>query len=245
MTQPFEELVREDGLANRVADSILKRIVSGELSPGDRLPSERELGEQFRVSRTVVREAVRMLTGRGVVSVRPGSGICVAAVDPAALAESLTLLLRSDDTLDYEHVHEVRAMLEVQMAGVAADRATREDIAHIAAASEAMERAHEVESSAQHDLAFHRAIARATHNALYLVLHDAIGHVLIDVRRANLAHGGVAEAIESHRLILEHIAAHDREGAREAMRRHLEAVAAQFHRTQTSSRWRSLDSRGG
>ena len=234
--EPFEKLEREDSLADRVADSILKRIVSGELNPGDRLPSERELGEQFRVSRTVVREAVRMLTGRGVISVRPGSGICVAPVDPAALAESLRLLMRSDETLDYEHVHEVRAMLEVQVAGIAADRATSEDIERIAAAFEAMKRSHEVESTAQRDLAFHRSIARATHNVLYLVLHDAIGEALLDVRRSNLTYGGLREAMESHRLILECIAAHDRVGAMEAMRLHLEAVAAQFHQRGSSRR---------
>src|SRR4029079_11682403 len=98
--EPFAQLSREPTLVERVAGSILDRIVAGELKPGDKLPSERELGEQFGVSRTVVREAVRGLTGRGVVTVRAGSGLRVAAIDPAAVSESLALLLRSNHEFD-------------------------------------------------------------------------------------------------------------------------------------------------
>jgi GntR family transcriptional repressor for pyruvate dehydrogenase complex len=224
MSEPFQQLSREPTLAERVANSILERIRSGELKPGDKLPSERELGDQFGVSRTVVREAVSELTGRGMVSVRAGSGLRVAAVDPAAFSESLTLMLRHSDAFDYRHVHEVRAMLEVQMAGVAAVRATADDITSLEAAAGAMEGTSDVDEAAQCDLEFHRAIANATHNPLYLVLHDAIGEALMDVRRANLSHGGGEEAATSHRSILARIAAHDRAAAEEAMRSHLEAV---------------------
>ena len=230
MTQPFKQLTRERTLADRLADSILERIVAGEYKPGDKLPSERELADQFGVSRTVVREAVRGLTGRGVISVRAGSGLRVAALDPVAVSESLTLLLRSNTEFDYHHVHEVRALLEVQIAGVAAERATEEDVAVVRRAAEKMERSRGVEQMAQRDLDFHRAIAAATHNPLYLVLHDAIGDALIEVRRANHSHGGRQEAIESHRAIVERIAAHDRAGAERSMRTHLEAVEELWER---------------
>jgi GntR family transcriptional repressor for pyruvate dehydrogenase complex len=224
VAEPFSQLSREPTLAERVAESILKRIVAGEFKPGDKLPSERELGEQFGVSRTVVREAVRGLTGRGVVAVRAGSGLRVAAIDPAAVSESLALLLRSHDEFDYRHVHEVRVMLEVEMAGVAAERATDAEIERLRRAAEAMERADGFEEAALRDLEFHRAIARATHNPFYLVLHDAIGDALVAVRRENHARGGREDAVESHRQIIEHIAAHDRPAAEAAMRHHLEIV---------------------
>jgi GntR family transcriptional repressor for pyruvate dehydrogenase complex len=226
MAEPFTQLSREPTLAERVTESILQRIVNGEVKPGDKLPSERELGEQFGVSRTVVREAVRGLTGRGLVSVRAGSGLRVEAIEPAAVAESLALLLRSNRGFDYRNVHEVRTMLEVQMAGVAAERADDEDIAEARRAAETMENARSVEQTALRDLDFHRTIANATHNPLYLVLHDAIGDALIEVRRTNHAGRGRADAVESHRRIVESIAAHDRAAAEEAMRRHLEAVEA-------------------
>jgi GntR family transcriptional repressor for pyruvate dehydrogenase complex len=223
-TEPFAQLSREPTLAERVAESILERIVGGGLQPGDKLPSERELGEQFGVSRTVVREAVRGLTGRGLVTVRSGSGLRVAAIDPAAVSESLALLLRSHHAFDYRHVHEVRVMLEVETAGVAAERATDAEIEHLRRAAEAMERADGFEDAALRDLEFHRAIAGATHNPFYLVLHDAIGDALVAVRRENHARGGREDAVASHRQIIEHVAAHDRPAAEAAMRHHLEIV---------------------
>lgn len=222
--QPFTQLNREPTLVERVAESILERIVGGELKPGDKLPSERELGEQFGVSRTVVREAVRGLTGRGVVAVRAGSGLRVAAIDPAAVSESLALLLRSNHELDYRHVHEVRVMLEVEMAGVAAERADDADVGRLQRAAEAMEHAGTFEEAALRDLDFHRAIATSTRNPFYLVLHDAIGDALVAVRRENHARGGREDAVESHRQIVDRIAAHDRPAAEAAMRRHLEVV---------------------
>jgi GntR family transcriptional repressor for pyruvate dehydrogenase complex len=222
--EPFSQLSREPTLAERVAESILKRIVGGELKPGDKLPSERELGEQFGVSRTVVREAVRGLTGRGVVAVRAGSGLRVAAIDPAAVSESLALLLRGHHELDYPYVHEVRVMLEVETAGLAAERANDADVEGLRRAAEAMEHARSSEQAAVSDLDFHRAIARATRNPFFLVLHDAIGDALIAVRRENHASGGRDNAVEAHRQIVACIAAHDRPGAEAAMRNHLEVV---------------------
>ena len=90
----FEQVAREPRLSDKVADMMLATILSNRLQVGDRLPSERELGEQFGVSRTVVREAVRALVAKGVIEVRSGSGLRVAAVDAAAVSESMSLYLR-------------------------------------------------------------------------------------------------------------------------------------------------------
>lgn len=140
------------------------------------------------------------------------------------MAESLALLLRSNHEFDYRHVHEVRVMLEVEMAGVAAQRADDNDIDRVRRAAEAMEHAKSVDQAALRDLDFHRAIATATRNPFYLVLHDAIGDALVAVRRENHARGGREEAVESHRQIIDCIVAHDRPGAESAMRHHLEVV---------------------
>src|SRR6266550_8265050 len=123
----FPQVTREPRLSDKVADLMLETILSRKLMAGDRLPSERELGEQFGVSRTVVREAVRSLVAKGLIEVQSGSGLRVAAVGPAAVRESMRLFLRAGQ-LDFEKVHEVRAVLEVHIAGVAADRATTADI---------------------------------------------------------------------------------------------------------------------
>ena len=222
-------MTREPRLSDKVADVLLERIVACRLEPGERLPSERELGEQFGVSRTVIREAVRALAAKGVIDVRTGSGLRVAAVDSSTVSESMSLFLRGS-TLDYPKVHEVRAMLEVEVAGVAATRATTEDIAQMRAMCERMEGEGDVEAASLHDVEFHRAIAHGTHNELYLLLLDSIGDALIEIRRENLAGGSGPDTIASHREILDRIVARDRDGARRAMRAHLENVEEHWRR---------------
>src|SRR5581483_4882572 len=185
----FEQVAREPRLSDKVADMMLETILSRRLRVGDRLPSERELGEQFGVSRTVVREAVRALVAKGVL--------------------------------------EVRALLEVHIAGVAAERATEGDVQRLREVHERMTReADDLEAAARDDLEFHRMIARATQNDLYLLLMDSIGSALIDIRRENLGSGSTPMTLSQHEAVLGRIAAHDPAGAREAMAAHLEGVAA-------------------
>ena len=223
----FPRVSREPRLSDKVAELLLETIHARGLEPGSRLPSERELGEQFGVSRTVIREAVRALAARGIIDVRTGSGLRVSAVDASTVSESMGLYLRSRDSLDYPKVHEVRAMLEIQTAGLTAERATDEDIVELTEICDRMEaELDDVEAASLHDVEFHRAIARATHNELYLVLLDSLGQALIEIRRENIAAGSGPDALDSHRAILQAIAARDPEQARAEMLSHLENVEA-------------------
>ena len=216
---------REPRLSDKVAEMMLETILSRKLKVGDRLPSERELGEQFGVSRTVVREAVRSLVAKGIIEVQSGSGLRVSAVGPAAVSESMSLFLRGG-TLDFEKVHEVRAFLEVHIAGLAAERATDADLERLREVHEHMSReTDDIEAAARDDLEFHRVIAGATQNDLYLLLMDSIGSALIDIRRENLGSGSAPATLEQHALILSSIASHDPPAAREAMQHHLDGVA--------------------
>jgi GntR family transcriptional repressor for pyruvate dehydrogenase complex len=223
----FPRLERERRLSDRVADLLLERIVERRLEPGAKLPSERELGEQFGVSRTVVREAVRALAAKGVIEVRTGSGLRVAAVDASAVTESFGLYLRGG-SLEYSKVHEVRTLLEIEIAALAAARADEEHLGELMLICERMEKAvarGDVESASRHDLEFHRELARSTDNALYLLLLDSIGEALLTVRRDNLrARSAADDALRSHNEIREAVEAGDEEGARAAMRAHLEEV---------------------
>jgi len=115
----------------------------------------------------------------------------------------------------------------LHLGGLAAERATQEDVAQLREIHERMQReASDVEAAARDDLEFHRAIARATHNELFLLLMDSIGSSLIDIRRENLGSGSAAMTLSQHEAILELIASHDAEGARTAMRAHLDGVAS-------------------
>ena len=203
-------------------------IASNKLKPGDALPPERELGVQFDVSRTVIREAVRTLRAKGLLEVKSGSGVRIVAVDGATVRESMRHFVHGS-SLDYTKVDEVRRVLEVAAAGLAAERVTEDDIARIDETIVLLENeCHDLEKSVQHDLAFHRSLATATHNELFLVLHDSMGEMLLEVRRRNLSRGPTERrlVVGMHRRIRDAVAAHDPEAAKQAMREHLEHVQA-------------------
>ena len=221
----FPRVEREPRLSDKVADLLLRSITRRGLQPGDKLPSERELAEQFGVSRTVVREAVRALVAKGVIDARTGSGLRVAAVAAAAVSESIALYLRGG-TLEYPKVHEVRKLLEVEISALAAERS---DDAHLRQLEEVCAEmevviGEDIERASRLDLEFHRAIAKATANELYLLLLDSIGEALLEVRRGNLQTGAGDETLHAHRAILAAIRARDPEGARRAMATHLDQV---------------------
>lgn len=228
----FDPLSRDVRLSDRVANQLLDSIVSGGLRPGDRLPSERDLAQQFAVSRTVVREAVRSLAGKGIIEARSGRGLTVAAVDASAVGQSMTLYLHGSSSIDYPKVHEIRAMLEVQIAGLAAERASNAEIEHLTGICDRMETVLEDAGAAsREDLEFHRILALSTHNELFDLLLNAVGGPLLEIRRETFAlEGRPAVALASHREILGQVAARDVAGARRAMRRHLQDVEEVWER---------------
>jgi GntR family transcriptional regulator, transcriptional repressor for pyruvate dehydrogenase complex len=218
------EVVRGRRLPDRVADMMLETIRSRGLQPGDRLPSERELGEQFAVSRAVIREAVRSLAARGVVTSNPGRGLTVAAVDAEAVSASMNLYLRGNhDELPYERVHEVRTTLELDVARLAAERAREPEIVHLRETHARLrEVLDDVEQSSLADVAFHRELAKLTHNPLYVIILDSIGDVLLEIRRATMGNLKDAErGCTEHGRILAAVARHDPDAAHRAMRGHL------------------------
>jgi len=135
--------------------------------------------------------------------------------------------------LEYAKVDEVRRVLEVAAAGIAAERATPEDIERIdATLAEMSESVDDLKTSIEVDLAFHRAVAAATHNELFGVLHDSIGEMLVEVRRRNLSLGPAERrlVIDMHRAIRDRVAEHEPAAAQPAMRDHLDHVQATYGR---------------
>ena len=152
-------------LSDRVAQDIIETIVAQRLQPGDALPPERELGEQFGVSRTVIREAVRALDARGLLDVRVGSRIRVAAVDPETVRDAVWHFVRSS-AIDRRAVSEVSDALAVAAAELAAERATADDIDRL---RRVLPRLRVVGSR---DL--RRELTAAAHNELLTALTDAL-----------------------------------------------------------------------
>jgi DNA-binding FadR family transcriptional regulator len=206
---------------------LAEQIRSGRLAPGSRLPTEDALARAARVSRTVVREAVAALQADGLVVTRQGVGAFVSAepqrapfrIEPERL-QSLAAIL---------NVMELRLGVEIESAGIAAERATRAQVKAVGAALEAIARAAAAGKAAvDEDLGFHRAIALATGNAEFPRFLQFIGRHLIPRRivsglpeRMGGREAYLALIQEEHRRIYEAIRDGQPGAAREAMRRHL------------------------
>jgi GntR family transcriptional regulator, transcriptional repressor for pyruvate dehydrogenase complex len=227
----FDRVTRMPRLSDTVAEQLLDAIVAGRFQEGDILPSERELSDQFGVSRTVIREGVRALVTRGVVDVLSGRGVRVIAPDPDRVTEAMSLLMRADGGLDFDKLHEVRTMLETYFAAVAAKRGREEDHRELEELLDAWEHAtSDVMASSQADVAFHRAIAKAGRNELFLVLLDSISGALLENRRETLSlEHRHAKVYDEHRAIVEAIKARDPDRARQAMECHLDGAAESWH----------------
>ncbi len=226
-----ERVARSPRLSDTVAEAMLETILERGLRPGDQLPSERELGEQYGVSRTVVREAVRALSARGVVSARAGRGLSVAQVDASAVSASMKLYLHGHGPIPYAKVHEVRSGIEIQITGFAAERATDEEIAELLEITERIRRVDkdDIEQQSQLDVEFHRELARLTHNELYLIMLDSIGDVMIEIRRATFhLPNDAMTAYRQHKQIAQAVARRDVPAAREAMLQHLEGAELEW-----------------
>ncbi|HSK99202.1 MAG TPA: FadR/GntR family transcriptional regulator [Rubrobacteraceae bacterium] len=213
-------------LRDRAAEQLLDLVVSGGLSPGERLPPERELCARLEVSRTVVREALNLLEARGLISIEHGRGAVVSGGDTRAVRDTLGLLLRvQPGTL--RELLEMRRILEVEIAGLAARRAGPEDVR---AMEEQLERMRDSigvpEGYVDADVEFHALLARSVRNGVLLTMLEPVVDLLRASRRVSAARPGNAErALEEHERILRRVESGDAEGAREEMRSHLANTA--------------------
>jgi GntR family transcriptional repressor for pyruvate dehydrogenase complex len=223
-------------LADQLVERIEALVAESRLNPGDIFPSERVLAEQFGVSRTVVREAIRALTAKGLLAVTPGSGMMISRPTAPAIAKSMRFLLQRDGgALDYGKVREVRQVLEVEIAGLAAERRTSDDLRLIESCLEQMSQAPGDKIVwAEADVAFHAALAAATHNELFVVLLESVANVMILIRQlAYDVPGAVKTATSHHQHILACVQKGDADAARAAMRAHLIASDKIMRRAQS------------
>jgi GntR family transcriptional repressor for pyruvate dehydrogenase complex len=217
-------LTRSTTLAAQVTDRLERLIRERRLQPGDRLPSERELAAQTGVSRTVIRDAVRSLAAKGLLEVKAGSGTLIKAPPAETVTASVTAFIQGHQLdLDYARIHEVRRVLEIEIAGLAAERRTDDDLFALHGWLREMTTAQaDITAFAHTDVAFHKALAEATHNALFVILLDSIATILYRVRELGTQLPGAADrAIAHHTAILSAIEAGDAHAARGAMHAHL------------------------
>lgn len=218
--------VRTARLYEQIVQQIEQTILEGRLNPGDQLPTERELAQQFGVSRTAVREAVKTLTEKGLVESFSGRGTFVTTPRSENSRKSLDTFFEIGDLEDPSYLVELRGVIEPEVTILAASRIEEQQLAMMREAVAVMDRSMKnPEAYIEADLDFHLALAEAAGNPLILSLLDSIVGVL---RRQRLGIFGVDGGPERgqihHKLILEAIERHDPDAAHEAMRAHLEQI---------------------
>lgn len=207
------------GVAPIVA-ALEEEIVSSRWAAGSKLPSERSLAQMLGVSRPVVREALQVLSERGLIQIVAARGSFVLDHKPTDNRASAELLARKGE-VTASHLIVARTMLETQAAELAAVNRTDADLARMRQLLDAFAGASVVEA-AEIDLAFHEAIAMASYNPVIQVMFGAIRTLTHGVILRSLTDRHVTgEAVPLHDVIFEAIAAKDAEGAAKAMTAHL------------------------
>ena len=221
-------------LSDQVAAQLMAEIEQGRLAPGAKLPTEANLAQQFRVSRTVVREAVSRLKSVGLVDSRQGSGVFVKPALPLPALHFEAQHAASQDAV--VQMVEVRRALEAEVAALAAERRSASDLRAIEQAVQALDLA--VQSGGDgvtEDVNFHRAIAEATHNPFLIQTLGYLSqflHGATQVTRANEARrGDFADAVRiEHQHILKAIRAGDPVQARQAATAHMGNAIARIRK---------------
>lgn len=213
-----------DSAADAIAAQLARRIFDGSLATGDRLPPERSLAESFSASRGTVREALRSLSARGLVSRRVGSGTFVI-YEPDAVDTDV-----SEITSPLELV-EVRAAIEPQMARLAVRNATARDMAVLERAVADMEGEEDPERFSLADEMFHLRLAEATHNPLIVEIYLRINHVRThqqwdSIKNKILTPHQITAYNHEHRALLAALSRRDAERAVEVVTAHMERARA-------------------
>jgi GntR family transcriptional regulator, transcriptional repressor for pyruvate dehydrogenase complex len=222
----FAPVGNRELLSKMVASSIEKAILSKKFQAGDRLPSEHELCDQFQVSRTAVREALRTLSARGLVVIEKGRGNFVKDISADSVTDPLHLYLRYKSKRDYilEVVH-ARQIIEPSIAAMAAVNHTADDVGTLNVDIEEFRRCKgDYRELAGLDMRFHLDVAHATQNSLIPLLLDPIYKLLPNIKSTIYQTIGEARssAAENHQKLLDVIVKRDAGAAHRAMAVHLD-----------------------
>ncbi len=230
----FNTVRQPPNLRSGLADTLMAQIESGDLKPGQRLPTEQTIMRATGVSRTIVREALATLRAKGLITTRQGLGAFVSN-DPNPRSFSIIPndLQSIDEVL---RVLELRMGVEYEAAGLAALRRTPEDIARMQDRLDALDEALEEGGyGAQEDYAFHRSILVATQNSYYGRLFDTFGDIMVprqwarlDKMTATERKRHAARMRREHHAIFTAIRDGEEAAARRAIRTHLSKSAARF-----------------
>ncbi|MEI3845682.1 MULTISPECIES: FCD domain-containing protein [unclassified Microbacterium] len=213
-------------VTDEAIEKIKDMIVRGELSPGSRLPPEKDLAERLGLSRSSMREAVKALEVIRVLDVRRGDGTYVTSLEPKLLLEAISFVVDLHDDDSLLEIFAVRRLLESHATGLAAQRADDDDIAALDAEIGAMAPDTDIESLVEHDMRFHSEIARLAGNTYLESLLESLTSQTVRARvwRGLTQAGAVERTLAEHRAILDAIADHDMELAVSTAQVHIAGI---------------------
>ena len=222
--------IRPKKISEEIVDQIKQLISKGELKPGERIPSERDLATMLGVSRPSVREAIMVLEAMGFLDSRQGGGTFVKALTEGSIMDPLAKLVEQRDPELLRALAEVRMGLESWSAYLAAQRATEEDLADLRRLYTVMEKqAARGGWDSEVDADFHYAITAASHNSLQMHVLDSVhslfnATIQVALMEFYRQEGHVQRLLIQHREIMEAIADREPELARQKMMQHLAMV---------------------
>lgn len=210
--------------AEEVVTRLRDMIHRGELHSGDRLPPERDLAKMLGVSRPTLRAGIRSLSTVGILQSRQGAGTFVAEAEESPTLDSSPLrMLSALHGFTSDEMFEARLALEMSIAGLAAKRATSEQMTLMAEEIAGMFASlDEPEQYLVHDMQFHQTIAAASNNRILTALMNMVATILFDTRSKTVKRAkDLKQSAEQHRNIYRAMREHDPDGARAAMHDHL------------------------
>jgi len=218
----FSGPVNRMTLTEQIADSIEASILAEDLYH-KKLPSEQALSEQFGVSRTIVREALKLLSARGLVKSRIGGGSYVTKPSASDISQLLVRVIKMDKISDYD-VYQMRLLLELASVKALAPIITDEQLQQLGEQVNSMEEhMYDLPVRMEKDIEFHTMIGKMCGNKLFAVMIESMIDVLRDfIAKGIKAAGGNEDGIHRHRIILEALATRNPDIAVKAMQDHLE-----------------------
>lgn len=222
--------IKTKKIYEEIVEQLKAMITKGELEPGDKLPSEREMAESLGVSRASVREALTTLEAIGILEIKPGEGTFVRQTSHAETFAPLALVLAVERNPEAQMM-EVRRVLETEMAALAAERANEEDIHKIEVILEQFKNTHTTQEAVEADLRFHFAIAEATQNTILLRLMNTVAdlmhHTFRSKREQLYASPNMSQQInQEHEAIYLAIRDRNPQAARQKMLAHINHIEA-------------------
>ncbi len=220
----FNKIAREEPLSHKIEMQIRNAIRQNLFRPGDKLPGELELAQKFGVSRTAVREALRILSGRGLVNIQRGSGVYISEIDVSSVVDPFYQLLEMKcGQVSQLHLIRVRKFIEPEIARLAAIHCDDDDVAFLKENyAEMAGRAEKPEAMIDIDIQFHFRLSESTRNPIIPVIMQPIFQLLHKFIQATYKQSHAPDlALENHQKLLDCMKTRDAERAYQVMKTHM------------------------